>query len=159
ILDGTSFASIKRIAKLADADNVRYDAAAGKVVIGYGKGALQLLDPGSGEATAEIRLPAHPESFQLEKNGTRIFVNVPDARQVAVVDRSKRTVTAAWEVPGARSNFPMPLDEAGRRFFIGARSPALMLVYDTDGGKLVAKVPIGDDTDDLFFDAQRKRVY
>src|SRR5262249_21549809 len=111
ILDGNSFASIKRIAKLADADNVRYDYAAGKVVVGYGKGALQMLDPGSGEAAADIRLPAHPESFQLEKNGTRAFVNLPDARQVAVVDRTKGVVAATWEVPGARANFPMALDE------------------------------------------------
>ena len=159
ILDGNSFASVKRIAKLPDADNVRYDAGAGKVVVGYGKGALQMLDPGSGEAAGEIRLPAHPESFQLEKNGTRIFVNVPDALQVAVVDRSKRAVAAAWQVPGARSNFPMTLDEAGRRLFVGARSPAVMLVYDTDSGKVVAKAPIGGDTDDLFYDAKRKRVY
>jgi len=159
ILDGNSFASVKRIAKLADADNVRYDHAAGKVVVGYGKGALQLFDPVSGEAAEEIRLPGHPESFQLERNGSRIFVNVPDARQVAVVDRSKRAVTAAWDVPGARANFPMTLDEAGRRLFVGARSPAVMLVYDTDSGKVVAKAPIGGDTDDLFFDAERKRVY
>jgi DNA-binding beta-propeller fold protein YncE len=159
ILDGSSFAPVKRIAKLADADNVRYDHAAGKVVVGYGKGALQMLDPASGEAAAEIRLPAHPESFQLERNGSRIFVNVPDARKVAVVDRAKRTVAATWEVPGARANFPMTLDEAGRRLFVGARSPALLLVYDIDSGKVVAKVPIGGDTDDLFFDTERKRVY
>jgi hypothetical protein len=159
ILDGNSLVPVKRIAKLADADNVRYDDDAGKVVVGYGKGALQMLDPGSGEASGEIRLPAHPESFQLERNGNRIFVNLPDARQVAVVDRSKRAITAAWEVPGARSNFPMTLDEAGRRLFVGARSPALMLVYDIDSGKVVAKAPIGGDTDDVFFDAERKRVY
>jgi len=159
ILEGNSFASVKRIAKLADADNVRYDHAAAKVVVGYGKGALQMVDPGSGETTGEIRLPAHPESFQLERNGSRIFVNVPDARQVAVVDRSKRAITATWDVPGARSNFPMTLDEAGRRLFVGARSPAVLLVYDTDSGKVVAKPPIGADTDDVFFDAERKRVY
>jgi DNA-binding beta-propeller fold protein YncE len=159
ILDGNSFASIKRIAKLADADNVRYDHAAGKVVVGYGKGALQTLDPASGEVAAEIRLPAHPESFQLERNGNRIFVNVPDARQVAVVDRSKRALVASWEVPGARANFPMTQDEAGRRLFIGARSPAMLLVYDTDSGKVVAKAPIGGDTDDLFYDAKRKQLY
>ena len=53
----------------------------------------------------------------------------------------------------------MALDEAGRRLFVGARAPALMLVYDIDSGKAVAKVPIGGDTDDIFFDARRKRVY
>src|SRR5262245_6298310 len=159
VLDGDSFAAVKRVAKLADADNVRYDAAARQVVVGYGKGALQLFDAGSGESAGDIRLPAHPESFQLERNGSRIFVNVPDARQVAVVDRAKRTVVATWDVPGARSNFPMTLDEAGRRLFVGARSPALLLVYDIDSGKVVAKPSIGGDTDDIFFDAERKRVY
>jgi len=159
ILEGNSFASVKRIAKLADADNVRYDHAADKVVVGYGKGALQILDPNSGEAAVDIQLPAHPESFQLERNGSRIFVNLPDARQVAVVDRSKRAITAAWDVPGARANFPMTLDEAGRRLFVGARSPAVMLVYDTDSGNVVGKAPIGGDTDDLFYDTDRKRIY
>jgi len=159
ILDGNSFAPVKRIAKLADADNVRYDAAAGKVVVGYGKGALRMVDPGSGEAAGEIRLPAHPESFQLERNGSRVFVNVPDAGKVSVVDRTKRQVSATWDVPGARANFPMTLDEAGQRLFVGARSPAVMLVYDIDSGKVVAKAPIGGDTDDLFYDADRKRVY
>jgi hypothetical protein len=34
-----------------------------------------------------------------------------------------------------------------------------MLVYDIDSGHVVAKHPIGGDTDDIFFDAERKRVY
>ena len=120
--------------------------------------------PASAHATdparsAAVRLSGHPESFQLERNGARIFVNVPDTGQVAVIDRTKREVKSTWEVPGAQANFPMALDEAGRRLFVGARAPALMLVYDIDSGKAVAKVPIGGDTDDIFFDARRKRVY
>lgn len=158
ILDAGSLAVVKRI-ELDDADNVRYDAAAGKVVVGYGKGALRLMDADSGEAAGDIRLAGHPESFQLETKGPRAFVNVPTAQQVAVLDRAKRAVIATWPVTGAKSNFPMALDEQGRRLFVGARSPAVMLVYDIDSGKIVAKLPIGGDTDDIFFDAQRKRVY
>jgi DNA-binding beta-propeller fold protein YncE len=159
IFDAESLAPIKRIAKLDDADNVRYDAAERKVVVGYGKGALHMLDAGSGEPAGDIGLSGHPESFQLERNGTRIFVNVPDARHIAVVDRAKRKVIANWDVPGAQANFPMALDEAGRRLFVGTRSPALVLVYDIDSGKAVAKVPIGGDTDDIFVDSARERVY
>ena len=159
ILDAGSLSIVKRIEQLDDADNVRYDAAAGKVVVGYGKGALRLMDADTGDSAGEVRLAGHPESFQLETNGTRVFVNVPTAQQVAVVDRVKREVTATWPVAGAKANFPMALDEQGRRLFVGARSPALLLVYDIDSGKLVAKLPIGGDTDDIFFDAARKRVY
>ena len=159
ILDAATLSTVKRVERLDDADNVRYDAVGRKIVVGYGKGALRLMDANSADSAGEIRLAGHPESFQLEARGTRAFVNVPTAQHVAVVDRVKRQVTATWSVAGATSNFPMALDEAGRRLFVGARAPAVMLVYDIDSGKIVAKLPIGGDTDDIFFDASRKRVY
>jgi hypothetical protein len=159
ILDGASLARIKGIEGLDDADNVRYDAGARTVYVGYGKGALRALDPATGDSSGDIRLTGHPESFQLETRGTRIFVNVPPARHVAVVDRAKRAVVATWGVPGAESNYPMALDEPSRRLFVGARGPAVLLVYDIDSGKVVAKQPIGGDADDLFFDPGRKRLY
>lgn len=159
ILDGRSLAPLKRVDGLPDADNLRFDAAANRVVVGYGGGALRLLEAATGEPAGEIALPAHPESFQMEIGGPRIFVNVPGSRQVAVVDRSRRETIGAWDVAGARANFPMALDEKGRRLFVGARSPSLLLVYDIDSGKLTGKFPIGEDTDDLFFDAKRKRLY
>jgi len=159
ILDGASLARIKGVERFDDADNIRYDASAHKVYVGYGKGALHALDPATGDSSDEIPLAGHPESFQLETRGTRIFVNVPTARHVAVVDRAKHAVVATWDVPGAESNFPMALDESGRRLFVGTRKPAMLLVYDIDSGKVVAKQPIGGDTDDIFFDPQRKRLF
>jgi len=53
----------------------------------------------------------------------------------------------------------MALDESGRRLFVGTRKPAMLLVYDIDSGKVVAKQPIGGDADDIFFDPERKRLY
>lgn len=159
ILDGESLELVKRVEKLPDADNLRLDPANRRVVVGYGKGALRVLDPSTGESSAEVRLSGHPESFQLERNRPRAYVNVPSVGHVAVVDRETAKVTATWGVTGARAHFPMALDEEGKRLFVGARSPAVMLVYDTGSGRLRAKVPICGDTDDLFFDAERKRVY
>jgi len=158
ILDARTFAPAQRVDKLDDADNVRYDPAAGSVIVGYGTGALRVVDPESGASKGDIRLSGHPESFQVERGGVRIFVNVPAQRQVAVVDRTKGAVVGTWPV-SARQNFPMALDEKGRRLFSGARYPAVVVVHDLDSGKEVAKLEIGDDTDDLFFDAQRKRLY
>jgi DNA-binding beta-propeller fold protein YncE len=159
VLDGSSLARIRSIPGLDDADNVRYDAETRKVWVGYGKGALRALDPATGDSSGDIRLPGHPESFQLETRGARIFVNVPTARQVAVVDRAKGAVVASWKISGAESNYPMALDESGKRLFVGARRPAVVLVYDVDSGKVVARQPVGGDTDDLFFDSARKRLY
>lgn len=158
VLDGTSFSVLKRIEPLDDADNVRYDRRAGTVFVGYGSGALRALDAKTGERRGDVALAGHPESFQLEANGPRVFVNVPTARHVAVVDRVKGRVVATWPAP-ARASFPMALDEQGRRLFVGARSPAVLLVYDIDKGAVLAQLSVGGDTDDVFFDARRKLVY
>jgi len=159
VLDGTSLSVLSRVERLDDADNVRYDSAARTIVVGYGSGALRFMKASSAESLGDIKLAGHPESFQLDASTQRIYVNVPTAQQVAVVDAAKGAVSRTWPVRGARSNFPMALDTEHKRLFIGARSPAVLLAYDTETGNLAAKVPIGGDTDDLFYDAQRKRVY
>jgi DNA-binding beta-propeller fold protein YncE len=159
LLDVASLSVVRRVGGLDDADNVRYDATAHEVWVGYGKGALRMLDPANGESGGEIPLPGHPESFQLEQGGSRAFVNVPAAGNVVVVDRMKRQVVDRWVTPGASANFPMALDEKGRRLFVGARSPPTLLVYDTGSGNVIARLPIGKDADDVFFDAERKRIY
>ena len=160
LVDAASLAVTRRIEGMPDADNVRFDAAAKQVVVGYGKGALRFLDPDSGSIAREISLPGHPESFQLERDGPRAFVNVPSSHAVVVVDREKRSVVATWGMPlTVWANYPMALDEAGHRLFVGARAPARLLVYDTSSGEVVATMPIGGDTDDIFYDAERKRLY
>ena len=159
ILDGHSFKTIKTVEVGDDADNVRYDAGAKKIYVGYGDGALGVLDAETGEKIGDIKLAGHPESFRLETGGARIFVNVPGAGHIAVVDREKRVVVATWPLKDARSNFPMALDETDHRLFVGCRSPAKLLVYDSASGALVTNIGISSDTDDLFYDAKTRFLY
>jgi len=156
--DGSTFKLEKSVDCKDDADNVRYDADAKMVYVGARSGALAVIDPEKGARIAEIPLDAHPESFQLESKGRRIFVNVPKAGNIAVVDREARAVMAKWKV-SAGGNFPMALDEPGGRLFVGCRQPAKLLVLDTKTGKELAAVECSGDTDDVFFDAASKRVY
>ena len=159
ILDGQSFKTIGTVSLGDDADNVRYDAKAKVIYVGYGDGALAGIDARSGTKVFDVKLPAHPESFQLEENGPRIFVNVPGADEIVVVDREKKAVTETWPLKSAKGNFPMFLDETDHRLFVGCRHPAKLLVFDTTTGKEVGSVEIAGDTDDLFFDASRKQIY
>jgi DNA-binding beta-propeller fold protein YncE len=159
VYDGRSFEQIHEYDLSGDADNIRFDPSAKEVFVGYGNGALGVINLDLKGNVGETMLDAHPESFQLEKQGPRIFINVPEAGNVTVVDRRTRTVKAKWPVTGAKLNFPMALDEANRRLFIGCRKPAKMLVLDTADGKEVASVDITGDTDDLFYDAPLKRIY
>src|SRR5262245_9990980 len=159
LIDAAGFHVLRSVSLGDDADNVRYDGAAKRLYVGYGGGVLAAIDPLDGKVTGRVKLAGHPESFQLEQSGARIFVNVPAAGHVAVVDRQAMTVVATWPVSDAQSNYPMALDEAGHRLFIGCRRPARVLVYDTATGKSSAGFTIVGDTDDLFFDAKRRRLY
>jgi len=142
-----------------DADNVRYDSSARRIYVGYGAGALASIDPTNGAVLGQVHLAGHPESFQLESTGRRAFVNVPSAHQLVVVDRVTMKVITTWPVTTATANYPLALDEPGHRLFVGCRHPAKMLVYDTSSGKEIAAFEIVGDTDDVFFDATRERLY
>jgi DNA-binding beta-propeller fold protein YncE len=158
IYNAGSFQLLQTIAYGDDADNIRFDTQARQVYIGYGSGALGVLDL-NGNKLGEIKLDAHPESFQLERSGARIFVNLPDSRKIAVVDRKKKSIVGQWETGGALANFPMALDETDHRLFIVCRRPAMLVVLNTDSGAVVAKIPTVADSDDVFYDATRKRIY
>ena len=142
-----------------DADNLRYDAATGQLYLGYGEGAIGELDPASLKILASIPVGGHPESFRLEEQGPRVFVNVPPRREILVLDRKKRTTLMHIPLGGPSNNYPMSLDESGHRLFVGVRRPAQLLVFDTVSGKRLAAVSCVGDTDDLFYDARRDRVY
>ncbi len=142
-----------------DSDNVRYDGSAKRLYVGFGGGALASINPADGKVLATVKLAGHPESFQLERSGSRIFVNVPTADQIAVVDRGPMKIVTTWPVAGAKANYPMALDEANHRLFIGCRRPAKVLIFDTTTGKEAGSFEIVGDTDDLFYDAARKRLY
>jgi DNA-binding beta-propeller fold protein YncE len=115
LYDGTSLQQTATVDLKDDADNVRYDNVSRRFWVGYGDGGLAAIDPESGKQVADVKLHAHPESFQLETKGKQIFVNVPNAGYVAVVDRETATVIEKFPLKGAAANFPMALDEADHR--------------------------------------------
>ena len=159
LYDGQTFQPVRTVDLKSDADNVRYDPAARRVYVGYGSGAIAAIDAETGAVVADIRLKGHPESFQLERNGKRLFVNVPTAGHVAVIDREKAAVIAAWPVKIAQANFAMALDETHGRLFVGCRQTARLVVMNTESGEAVTDLACAGDTDDIFFDAAARRIY
>jgi DNA-binding beta-propeller fold protein YncE len=158
IYDGNSLNLRQTLEFGDDADNVRYDGRSGQILVGFGSGGLGLVDA-SGQKVGAIPLSSHPESFQIEEEGSRIFVNVPREFAVAVVDRTKHTVIAKWGLDWTFANFPMALDEEDKRLFVGCRLPARLVVLNTNSGQVVAKLPVVGDTDDVYFDPTRRFVY
>ena len=159
IYDGKSYQTVGELDFKDDADNVRYDSATKQIYVGFGSGGIGIINAAGGEQVGLIKLAAHPEAFELEKRGNRIFVNVPNARHVAVIDRDKGEVVATWKTGDASANFPMALDETNHRLFIGCRSPSKLVVLNTESGNLVTSIGISSDTDDIFYDSKRHRIY
>jgi DNA-binding beta-propeller fold protein YncE len=159
IYDGKSFQPVGELDFKDDADNVRYDDVTKKIHVGFGSGGIGIVDAVDGKQVGSIKLSAHPEAFELEKQGHRIFVNVPNARHVAVIDRDKGEVITTSRTDLAFGNFPIALDETNHRLFVGCRLPSKLVVLDTESGKVVAKIDISGDSDDLFYDSKRHRIY
>jgi YVTN family beta-propeller protein len=161
IYDAQSLKLLSQVVLGDDTDNVRYDADTGYAYVGYGTGngsALGVVDVNNGTKVADIKLRGHPESIQLE-NGQRIFVNVPTASHIAVVERGKGNVVETWPLSDAMENFPMALDQGNHRLFVGTRSPAKLIILDTDTGKPITSLDSSGDADDIFYDSENKRIY
>ena len=158
VLRGDNLAPIGHIELGDDADNVRVDASRNRVLVGYGNGAIAVIDPATRTKIADIRLKGHPESFRLDPTGARIFVNVPDARAIEVADLAAGT-SRSLPTPGAGSNFPMAIDRDAHRVLAVFRSPPILMALSTEDGHVVTKTATCGDADDVFVDAKRHRVY
>jgi YVTN family beta-propeller protein len=158
VLRGEDLAPIGRIELGEDADNVRVDAQRDQVLVGYGNGALAVIDPATRTKAADIRLNGHPEGFQIDETGTKVFINVPVARDVEVADLASEA-TRSLPTHGAGSNFPMAIDRDAHRVLVVFRSPPTLMALSGRDGRIVAKIETCGDADDVFVDPKRHRVY
>jgi hypothetical protein len=126
---------------------------------GLKDGALAILDT-AGKKLGEIPTDGHPESLALEKNGTRVFTNVPDKKEIVVGDLGSYDVLARWALPGCE-NYPMAFDEDHHRVFVMCRASGNVIAVDSSNGKQVASIPLtaSASSDDMFYDASKGRIY
>jgi len=162
IYDGDSFKLLNTVDIGEDADNVRYDPVEKKVYVAYGgdeEGGIAVIDAASGKRLEDVaKLDAHPESFQIATSKPVIYANIATKAKVVVIDRTTHKVTE-WPLKTGKANYPMALDEADHRVFVVTRKPAQLVVLDSDSGAMVASVPCVNDSDDVYYDASRKRIY
>ena len=142
----------------SDADNIRVDAEKKQVLVGFGSGAIAIIDPSNNAKVTDLPLKGHPESFQLSETG-QIFVNLPSVHAIGVVDRSAGQEKTTWPMRNLGGNYPMALDDTAKHVIVAFRDPARLAVFAMADGASVAERGTCGDSDDVFFDAKRKRVY
>jgi YVTN family beta-propeller protein len=168
IFDGTSFKLLGTIPMGAHADVSIYDPASKLYYVGNGgrkakedSTMISVVDTATDKKVGDIKIDGDRiESIRLEEKGPRMFVNVYYKGEVAVVDRTKRSVVATWSFAQQGKNFgSMALDEPDHRLFVHARDPGMVLVIDTETGKLVTSLPCQGDYDDAIYDPGTRRLY
>ncbi len=158
VFDAQSYQLKKSILLGVDADNVRYDPISHKIFIGYGAGAIAVIDAVSLRLTSKIDLPGHPESFQFDSKN-KLYVNVPEAHLIVVIDLNQEKIIYKWKIDEASSNFPMALDEYNHRLFIGCRRPYRLLILDSQTGKLISAQNADNDMDDIYYDSKSGVIF
>jgi hypothetical protein len=152
-------ADLKEVADVQlgdDADNIRVDERNGNLVVGYGAGALAVIDPSAHRQLRQLRLPAHPEAFALV--GSRVFVNVPQAHAVLVGDLDQPRIIKRLGTGFHSANYPMASDTASARIAVAFRLPGAVSVLNAKSGETIFAVSTCGDADDIYFNAKRLLV-
>jgi len=142
-----------------DADNLRYDSASGIVYVAYGSGGIGLVNAKNDQLIKKIPLDGHPEAFSIDNRDSLIFVNIPDARELATISPKNYQVVNKTSFISSLGNFPMALDSDHHRLFVGFRLPPRMRVLNSRTLKTIAILKIDRDADDIYYDAQKKQIY
>jgi DNA-binding beta-propeller fold protein YncE len=159
VFDGKDYKLQKTIKFADDADNVRYNAANKRVYVAHAEKALGVIDAKTYELKTDIKLPGSAEGFQIESKRPRMYLNIPTPAEVTVIDVDKNEILHHFPVKMAASQFPLAIDEANHRLYLGCRKEPMVVIMDSETGKEISSVAIPGDVDDLFFDAKRKRLY
>jgi hypothetical protein len=159
IFDLKTNAVLSTVAAQPDADGIIFDKASGLVLVVSGdNGVLMTLKPDADPKTASIDPPidlgGKPE-FLASDGAGKVYVNLEDKNQVAVVDIKARKVLAHWPVAPGGSPVGLSIDTEKRRLFIGCRNPQKLIVMSTDDGKVLADLPIGAGVDATKFDGHQ----
>jgi YVTN family beta-propeller protein len=148
-----------------DADDMVLDDATHALYVGHGgantanPARIGVLDLDTFALKADIPTAAHPEALDINAKGHRVFANIADAGEVAVIDSATNDLTAHWKLQQASNNVPMAYDADHGLLFIACRAPATLLALDATSGSELARLPTGSGADDLFYDAALHRVY
>lgn len=158
VFHGPDYSPAGKIDLGSDADNIRVDLGANRILVGYGGGGIAVVDLRDNTKIKTFALKAHPESFQLDAASGQLFVNLPNARAIAVLDANTGKEGHTWPLRHGE-NFPMALDPERKRVLVAFRSPAKLAAFDWQIGGLVSEVDICGDADDLFLDQKLNRIY
>jgi YVTN family beta-propeller protein len=147
-----------------DADDMVYNGSNHLLFVGHGgseaaPARIAVVDTDGFRLKADIAVASHPEALEIDQQNQRIFANIADSNEVAVLDGAGNAVTGKWKLSGAGHNVPLTYDTERHVLYIACRTPAVLLALDAATGQELARIPTGEGADDIFFDSRVHRIY
>jgi YVTN family beta-propeller protein len=148
-----------------DADDMVYDEAKHLLFVGHGgsdatnPAEIAVVDTDYFNLLANLPVATHPEALDIDPASERIFANIAESNEVAVIDTITKTVAAHWKLTKAADNVPMAFDHEHNLLYVACREPGTLIALDVANGKEVARLPTAGEADDLFYDPTLRRAY
>jgi len=149
---------LTQIATGENPDAILYETYSKKIVTCNGRSKdLSVIDPVSYKVVATIPVGGKPETAVSNGMG-KLFVNIEDKNEIAVIDMKTFTVSAHWPIGPGEEPTGLVLDKKTNRLFAGCGNKFLIVV-NAETGAVTASLPIGDGCDGVGFDSDTKNVF
>ena len=165
VFEGTPFKQVKSIKLSEDTDDMVFDSHTKLLYVGHGgtdasnPSAVAVIDTDALTMLADIPVTAHPEALEIDERSDRIFVNISDAGTIIVIDGKTHTVSTQWALKEKKGNTPLGFDAKDKLLLVGCRTPAELVVLNSETGDQLAALPSATGADDLFYDEANQQAY
>ncbi len=137
-------------------DAVVRDGKTGLVaVMNGGDGTVTLIDPANRTVAGSLTIGGALE-FAVADGQGRVFVNVEDKNEIAVLDIPARRIANRYPLPGCQAPSGLALDDTSHVLLAACANGVAVALSATDG-TLLATLPIGKGPDAVMFDERTKR--
>ena len=152
VVDLATLSTVSKIDTGSNPDAVVYEPRHGEVyVFNHAGNSVTVINAKAAIVSATIQLEGTPEFAVVDEKAGRIYCNIEDKSEVAVIDTGKHEVVAHWPLAPGEGPSGIALDAGHHRLFSGCHNK-LMTMLDTETGKVITTVPIGEGVDGCAFD-------
>jgi hypothetical protein len=165
VYTGTPLALAGKIKLSDDADDMVYDEANKILYVGHGTGdaanpaRIAVVDTAHFTLAANLSVATHPEALEIDSASHRVFANIADSKEVAVIATDTKTIATQWKLTKAADNVPLAFDAEHQVLLVACRTPGTLIALDAASGRELATVPSAAGADDLFYDSDLRRAY
>jgi YVTN family beta-propeller protein len=158
VFDTNTFQTIKKISVGKDPDFIFYDPKTKRVLVCHGDAAaITAIDPEKETVIGKVDLGGGAEAAVVDGHGNG-FVNLEEEAEVVQFDPQSLAVKQKWPITGGKTPTGLAIDRTNSRLFIGCRSKVLA-VMDSNTGKVITTLPIGDHVDAVAFDPDTHLIF